>query len=145
MSKFSTYLKSKSFSELLRYTVTGVLTTVVSYSTFYLFNYKLHIESNTANTLSVICAVIFAYFANKCFVFKTKCPTLTSLIKEAVSFFSARGIAMVIEVSGYFILYSLLCIDALISKILVNIIVLMTNYLLSKFIVFRKQKIKDGQ
>ncbi len=145
MSKFSKYLKSESFNELFRYAVTGVLTTLVSYSTFYLFNYKLHIESNTSNTLSVICAVTFAYFANKCFVFKTKCPTLMALVKEAISFFSARGISMLIEVLGYFILYSLLHIDALISKILVNIVVLITNYMLSKFVVFRKQKIKDGQ
>ncbi len=138
MLKICKYLNNERFIELFRYGITGVATTIVSYITFYLFHYICHIESNLANTISILCAIVFAYISNKFFVFKSKTTTLSSLSKEALSFFAARGFSMLIEIIGYFILYSLLSVDPLISKIIVNVVVLITNYVLSKRYVFNK-------
>lgn len=141
MQKLIRFLKSDAFGELFRYGIIGVLTTAVSYGTMYLFHYIVGMESNLSNTLSIICAILFAYVANKIFVFKSKTNTLHALIKEAISFFAARGVSMGVEIVGYFILNTIFKIEAMIAKLLINIIVLILNYVLSKLFVFKKKNL----
>ena len=54
----------KKYQEIINYLIVGVLTTVVSIVTYFLFSLILDIENNIlfilANVLSWICAVIFA-------------------------------------------------------------------------------------
>ena len=75
----------KKYQEIINYLIVGVLTTVVSIVTYFLFSLILDIENNIlfilANVLSWICAVIFAYITNKKFVFNTT----TSNKKEEIN------------------------------------------------------------
>ncbi|WP_281692633.1 GtrA family protein [Agathobaculum desmolans] len=124
--------------ELIRYGVIGVLTTVVNFAVFYLFESVLAVNANLANVISVICAVIFAYITNKQFVFRSHCPSFRALWREAFSFFSARGITMLIEVGGVFLATTVLHCNAMLSKAAINVIVLILNYVFSKCFVFQK-------
>lgn len=134
--------KTKSFFELVRYGVIGVCTTLVNFVIFYLLDTVLGLDANVANVISVVSAVIFAYVTNKLFVFQHRCDSFAALVREAVSFFSARGVTMLIEVGGVFIA-TLLKLDAMLSKIALNVIVLVLNYVFSKWFVFRKEKKSD--
>ena len=129
--------KTKSFFELVRYGVIGVCTTLVNFVIFYLLDTVLGLD-----VISVVSAVIFAYVTNKLFVFQHRCDSFAALVREAVSFFSARGVTMLIEVGGVFIA-TLLKLDAMLSKIALNVIVLVLNYVFSKWFVFRKEKKSD--
>ena len=140
LKKIITFFQSDAFFELFRYGIIGILTTIVSYGTMYVFHYMCGIEANISNTISILCAILFAYLANKVFVFQSKTNTAKELLKEAVSFFAARGVSMLVEIILYFLLSTPLHIEPMISKLLVNIIVLILNYILSKLFVFKKGK-----
>ena len=128
-----------NFLELIRYGIIGVLTTFVNFFIFYLLNTLLLFDPNISNILSVISSVIFAYITNKLFVFRSHCSNFRALLREALSFFSARAVTMLIEVGGVFLATLFFHFDAMISKIIINIVVLILNYVFSKCFVFQKE------
>ncbi len=133
-------LLSDKIQELFRYAVIGVLTTAVSFGSLWFFVNITGINANIANIFSIVCAVVFAYAANKLVVFRTHCPTRADLLREAVSFFAARGLTMLVEAGGFSLLYEVFEIQYMVSKVLISVLILVLNYVLSKWIVFRKEK-----
>ncbi|GKX28583.1 membrane protein [Vallitalea longa] len=133
-------MQDERFQKIFRYVFIGGLTTLVNFTVFWLFTYLLNINLNIANVISIICAVIFAYVTNKIFVFRSKCDSTKEFLLEAFSFFSSRGVTMLIEVGGVYVLTSWLQIEAMISKVIISIIVLVLNYLFAQLLVFRKRE-----
>ena len=133
------YLKYK---EIINYVIVGGLTTVVSIASFYIVrffiltaNNQLHIQ--IATIISWILAVLFAFFANKKYVFESKKKGKGKLI-EMIKFFISRLTTLLIEMISMWILTSPLSINDKISKIIVQFIILVLNYLFSKLFVFKK-------
>ena len=67
----------KNYEEIIRYVFIGGCTTIVSLGSYYLcvytfLNPRIKIELQIANLISWICAITFAYFTNRAFVFKSK-------------------------------------------------------------------------
>ena len=124
------------FKETLRYLIVGVLTTIVSIGSYYIF--RLFLTNITLCTiLSWICAVLFAYVANRLFVFKSK---NNNYFKEFTSFVGSRLFSLLAEIVVMLILTSLIGINDKIAKIIVQFIILVLNYLTSKLFVFKKEK-----
>ena len=135
------------YSEIIRYLIIGVLTTLISILVYYLitktlFNPQDKIELQIADIISWIAAVTFAFFTNKIIVFKRKNKTS---LKEVFSFFSSRIITLLIEMLIMFIFVSLLGFNDKIIKIIAQVIVIILNYVFSKFIVFKNNLIKDSK
>jgi putative flippase GtrA len=130
-------IDNELYSRLIRYGLIGGLTTVVSLVVYWIFLYPLNFNPNIANIISIVCAVIFAYIANKKYVFRSKCNNIKEVFIEALSFFSARAVTIGIEILGIFILYSYCKLDAMFSKIVITIIVIILNYIFSRFITFK--------
>ena len=129
----------KKYEEICNYVVVGGITTLVSLLTYYacvltFLDPKNAFELQLANVISWICAVAFAYFANKKIVFKDNSKGLLSSIK----FFLSRLSTLLIDMASMYILVTIVGINDKISKILVQFIVLVLNYILSKFLVFKK-------
>ncbi|WP_134701376.1 GtrA family protein [Ammoniphilus sp. YIM 78166] len=125
-------------AKLIRYTFIGGLTTLVSFGVFWLLYGLIKVNTNLANTISVISAVIFAYITNKLFVFQSRCNSTRELLHEFFKFIFSRAFTMVVEIGGVFILYTLLGLEAMMAKILVSVVVLVMNYILSQFIIFKQ-------
>lgn len=130
----------KKYEEIINYVIVGGITTLVSLLTYYacvltFLNPENAFELQVANVISWICAVTFAYLANKNIVFKDNSSNLISSIK----FFISRLSTLLIDMMSMYILVSLIGINDKISKILVQFIVLVLNYILSKFLVFKKE------
>lgn len=128
----------KKYEELIKYVIVGGFTTVVSLGTYYLcvktfLNPNNALQLQLANIISFICAVIFAYFANKRFVF------YYSKKNKFISFLFARLSTLIIDMLTMFILVTLFGVNDKISKLIVQVIVLVLNYLFSKFLVFSKR------
>lgn len=133
------YLKYK---EIINYIIVGGLTTLVSIASFYIVrffiltqNNQLHIQ--IATIISWILAVLFAFFANKKYVFESKKKGKGKLI-EMIKFFLSRLTTLLIEMISMWVLTSPLSINDKISKIIVQFIILVLNYLFSKLFVFKK-------
>ena len=132
------YLKYK---EIINYLIFGVLTTIVTIITYVLFanllfSEKTDITVQISNVLSWICAVIFAYVTNRKYVFNSKTKGKAKY-KEAFNFFLARFSSLLIDMALMFVLFSLMHINDTISKIVVQFVVVVVNYLFSKIIVFK--------
>lgn len=128
--------------EIWNYFVVGVLTTLVSLITYYvgvftIFDPKIAIELQITNIISWICAVTFAYFANRIFVFKSK---EKNILKEATSFVGSRIATLLLDMLTMFIIVTILRMNDKIGKIVSQIIVMIGNYIISKLFVFKKGK-----
>lgn len=131
------------YEEIINYLIFGVLTTLVSISTYLLFvntflANKSDLDIQIANVLSWICAVTFAYITNRIFVFKST-TTGKKQIKEITNFFSARLASLAIDMFMMYILFSIMHIDDTISKFIVQVVVVIVNYLFSKLFIFKKR------
>lgn len=78
--------------ETILYLVFGVLTTLVDSAVFWVFNHLiLGVEYYLLNhTVAFVAAVLFAYFTNKIFVFRSTDWTGRNLGRELVTFFGGR-------------------------------------------------------
>lgn len=127
-------------AETARYIIVGGCTTLVNLLAYTFCNELLSLEVNLSNVISVIAAILFAYVTNKLFVFRSRCQNNGALLLEFVKFVGARLLTMGIEVGGVFVLYSLIGQNEYLAKIETQIIVLISNYLISKFLVFTDKK-----
>lgn len=126
----------KKHKELVLYLIMGVLATIVSISTYELSMRMLNLNALIANVVSWVAAVSFAYFTNRNFVFeKTDEPVL----KQAAKFFGGRVGTLLMEEALLWLMIYVICVNASIAKIIAQVFVLVTNYIISKFFVFKKR------
>lgn len=123
----------RKYDEIIRYIIAGILTTIVSIASYNLLR-NINIDYKICTILSWILAVIFAYFINKLFVFKSQ----KNNIKEFINFILARLLSLFIEFIFMIIMVDLISINDRIAKLIVQFIVLVLNYVFSKFFVFKK-------
>lgn len=138
MKKILRLIKTEAF----KYLVVGGLTTLVNVLSYALLYSVLKIDVTISNIISVALAILFAYIANKIIVFKSKTNHIKDTIYEMAKFCGARLSTMIIEVGGVFLLYNILNIHPMISKIATQVIVVIVNYFISKFFVFKNEEEK---
>lgn len=146
--------KAQKLIELIKYVFFGVLATIVNLVSFKIFDgilgQKLYLVTNV---ISWIITVIFAYITNKLWVFESKKWTPSIVVKEIIGFFGARLFSLGVEEGGLWLLISAMKMGALsfsvfsvningnmIAKIIMQIVVVIINYVFSKFIIFKKGK-----
>ncbi|MDD3187657.1 MAG: GtrA family protein [Bacilli bacterium] len=122
------------YEEIIKYVIAGVCTTIVSLLVYNLLR-NINVDYQVSNVISWICAVTFAYFINKYYVFKNKEKSLI----EFFNFVKYRILSLGIEIGSMFILVSMLSINDRISKLIVQVIVQVLNYVFSKLFVFKKK------
>ena len=132
-------IKKLYASSVVRYVFFGGCTTLVNLISFYVLR-KLRVGLNIANVISIILAILFAYVVNSRFVFQDKCQTLADHIRPFCKFISARLMTMVIEVGGVGLLVAKLGMNDMVGKFATQFIVLILNYVFSKFFVFTTGK-----
>ena len=129
----------KKYEEIIRYLIIGVLTTALNYIVFVIFANVLKIDMHVSNIIAWISGVIFAYFTNKLFVFESKSFKFEVIRKEIIGFGAARLFSLLIEEIILYIFVNLLNMEKLIIKLIANIVVIIVNYVLSKFVIFKKE------
>ena len=120
--------------EIIMYLIFGVLTTLVNIIVFYITSDLFMIATIPSNIIAWILSVLFAYVTNRRFVFSSK----GDIKKELLSFFSVRLLSLVIDTIIVYIGIDVLIFDPLVVKIASNIVVVIANYIFSKFLVFKK-------
>lgn len=134
----------KKYEEVIKYLSFGVLTTIVSLGSKYLLLFTVLDPSNgvqlqIAVVISWIVACIFAYVTNRIWVFKSKSK---EIIKEFVTFITARILTLGLEMLIMFIFVTALGFDSdlwvVIWSLIAQIAVVITNYVFSKLFIFKK-------
>ncbi|MBR1376742.1 MAG: GtrA family protein [Bacilli bacterium] len=136
----------KKYEEIIVYLIMGVFTTLVNLVSKYALLFTILDATNgfqlqVAVIISWIIAVIFAYFTNKKWVFKSK---NTDILKEFTSFVIARISTLLMEMFIMWFFVTLLKLDSdlwvIIWTIISQVIVIVVNYILSKLFIFRDGK-----
>lgn len=126
------------FKDQLLYLFFGVLTTLVNLVVFYLLTERpWQINVTVGNVISIILAILFAYVTNKIWVFNSRTNGAKELAAEFGRFVGGRLSTMVIEVGGVYLIYNIMGQPKMIAKLITQVIVIIGNYFISKFLVFR--------
>ena len=133
------YIKHK---EIINYLIVGILTTFVSLSTYFLtinviLPEKSDLNVQISNIKSWICAVTFAYYKNRIYVFQSSSKNKEK-VKEIIKFFTSRILSLIIDMFFMYILYSVLKVNDSISKLIVQVVVTILNYIFAKMVVFNR-------
>ena len=134
------YLKYK---EIINYLFFGGCTTIVNFISYYIPARIIGIDEVISNSIAWCISVLFAYVTNKIFVFSSKKENLVGILKEMFSFIFARLFSGALCDIGLFaLMINILGINDIVSKITTQILVVILNYVLSKLVIFKKEKIK---
>ncbi|MTI48652.1 GtrA family protein [Sporosalibacterium faouarense] len=131
--------RKKSIREIGLYTIFGVFTTLINFIVYYLLIY-LNIDFKIATSIAFIVSVIFAYFTNRNYVFSVRAKSIKEMSLEGLKFLSSRILTYFFDIFGLMLLIELINMDQVISKLVVNVLVVIINYVLSKFYIFKKEK-----
>lgn len=131
------YLKYK---EVLMYLFFGFLTFLVGVLTYAYFNVTLGINELIANIYSWILAVLFAFFTNRTWVFHSPTSGFAEFMKQMFSFFCGRVATLVLEELILYVFITWLGFDSMLIKVIAQIVVIATNYVISKLVVFHEKK-----
>ena len=132
----------KKYEEAINYLFWGGVAFVLSTVLFYLFANIMDIYEQIANIISWVICVIFTYFTNRTFVFKSKLKGVQNIFNEFKDFVTARLLTLVLENAILFVMIDLLTINNMISKLAGQFVVIVSNYFLSKLWIFKGEKKK---
>ena len=125
--------------EVLRYLIFGALTTIVNILVYTICYYLIHIENGISNVIAWILSATFAYITNKIYVFDSKVKTRFDLFKEIIYFYGCRLLTLGVDQGIMIITVDKWGWNALLMKILANIIVIILNFVFSKILIFKKK------
>ena len=128
----------RKYYDILAYLFFGVLTTVVNYLIYLPCYNMLHLSASVSNVIAWIFAVVFAYLTNKPFVFRSNDWSAKTVIPEFGKFVGGRVASGLMETAIIFLTVDLLHWDGNIMKLVTSVLVVILNYITSKFIAFRK-------
>lgn len=128
----------KKYRELILYLIFGVLTTLVNILTYALFTRIISLDAYSSNVMAWIFSVLFAYFTNRKYVFESKATTAKDKMDELISFCGCRLLTFALDMALMYTMIDMLQIDDMVSKIVVNVVVIIFNYISSKLFVFKK-------
>ncbi len=142
--------------EAVLYLVFGVLTTIINYLVLFVMKKSgftaTDLGFTLSNGLAWIIAVIFAYVTNRVYVFRSDTSGFVEISKEASKFLSGRIFTGLFEIilptplaklinnelnlsfAGFYITLD----EQWLAKIIVSVLIIIMNFVISKFLVFKK-------
>ncbi|MCM1143653.1 MAG: GtrA family protein [Blautia sp.] len=130
----------KKYEEGINYLIFGFLAFVLNYVLYYVFESLLHTDYMWATAISWVLTVVFAYWTNRTFVFKSKNQGKQGLLKEFGSFIGARIATEVLELVLMYLMVDIAGINSYVAKLIAQVAVIVTNYFLSKLWIFKEKK-----
>lgn len=125
--------------DVLSYLIFGVLTTIVNYLIYLPAYNLLGFSAALSNALAWVVAVTFAYLTNKPFVFKSHDWSSRTVIPELTKFVSCRLASGAAETLILLVSVDIMGWNGNIWKLVTQFLVLVMNYIGSKFLVFRNK------
>lgn len=125
------------FEQFIDYFLFGLVTVAIGILIFYVLNGLLGWHYLVANSIALACAILFSYTVNKRYVFKTHTKTRKAFFKEMSLFVSLRITAALLNMVCLFIAVSIMSFNPTRAKIIVEIIIASSNYLISRGFIFK--------
>lgn len=153
MAKIKTLLDNhRQLQELAMYLIFGVLTTAVNWAAYLLLTWALGLRqtlpgstpyliiSNIGQIVGWVLSVLFAFVTNKRYVFRSHSENRKGVWRELGLFVSARVASLLLFDLGLFTVLQLCGMNDKWDKLLMNVLVIVFNYVASRFVIFKKKK-----
>lgn len=125
---------------ILSYLFFGGLTTLANFLVYFpLFNWAGW-SAALSNSVAWAVAVAFAYLTNKPFVFNSHDWSAKTVIPELTRFVGCRVGSGLLETLVIWLFVDILTCNGNLIKIIVSILVVILNYVASKWLVFSKKE-----
>lgn len=121
-------------SQLIRYIMTGGVTTLINYVLYFLLN-NLGCNYVLANCIAWMGAVLFAFYANRRMVFHSKGEKTT----EFISFISLRVATLLVENALLVFFVEFAEMEEMMAKIAVSVVTVLLNYFACKYSIFKER------
>ena len=161
IQKIKTWLDSHQKEyELLRYLIAGGLTTLlsmlISYGVCFALADRAKLEGSlipwiidsinratppqvsVANTASWIIAVLFAFWINRVMVFQVEGGSRARIGTELIQFAGGRLLSFFLFEQGLMLALKWIGVSNFVNRIIVLVFVMVFNYVISKFWIFKK-------
>ena len=129
----------KKYQSIIAYLVFGVLTTVVNIAAYFVFYNILGVPNVASTAIAWVIAVIFAFVTNKLWVFDSKSWASKVVLREIATFFAARALTGVMDIAIMWATVDMMHWNAMLWKIISNVLVVILNYVASKLVIFKKK------
>ena len=127
------FLKYKS---VILYILFGGLTTLVNIVVYFACS-CLKFSTAESTLTAWIISVLFAYITNRKYVFDSKSQGVKSVFKEISNFFLSRFATGLLDLAVMLLFVDILNFNGMLIKVISNIVVIILNYVLGKFLVFK--------
>ncbi len=127
----------------MAYAFVGVATAAINVGLYHLLLF-FGLDYKLANLTAIIAAKVFAYVGNKFLVFRTRCHSFGAWCRELAAYIAARSFTGVLDFFGLIFAVEVLSADPVWAKYILQIIVIIANYFLGKFLVFTKSRNSDS-
>ena len=128
----------KKYWDAIPYLFFGVCTTVSNVAAYWICAHALSLPTMVSTVIAWITAVLFAYATNRTWVFRSEAHGIKAICKEMISFFGCRLATGIVDWLAMYVFVELLSVNDVFVKISSNILVIVFNYMASKFIIFKK-------
>jgi putative flippase GtrA len=127
--------------KIAMYLIFGVLTTLLNIVSYHFLYNVIHINLLIATAIAWLLAVFFAFVTNRKWVFESKSNEKRILVEMFLFIFSRVGTGF-FDVGFMYISVKILNVDDIFAKIISNVIVVILNYILSKYLVFSNKSVR---
>ena len=139
----------EKYKHIIAYLFWGVVTTVINLAVFQILSSGIHWNYEVATVIAWFVSVLVAYSTNKVWVFGSHYTTISDFLVELLRFFVYRALTLVIDIVITFIGISVLGfkdpMGKFIVKVIDNVIVVIANYVFSKWLIFKDNKQIEDQ
>ena len=133
------------YKEPITYLFWGVMSTIANVVTYWICYDVCHISNMASTLIAWIVAVIMAFITNKLWVFESRNTSWKEDLKEFFSFIGFRIVSEIFDLGIMYWAVDMMGMNGLFWKIVANVIVVILNYIFSKFIIFKKPTVSSAQ
>ena len=126
------------YKRQILYLLFGGATFFINLWLFALLTHVMKMDALVANVIDWIICVLIQFSTNRTWVFNNNVGNTTELIKQIVSFFGWRLLTLIIEETILAVFIVLMNLNSFVVKLSAQVVVIILNYVISKWLVFRK-------
>lgn len=128
----------KKYKQVILYLFFGGCTTVINTVVYGLLYGYWKIANVPSTIVAWLAAVVFAFITNRSLVFESQETELRGRLREFVSFFGCRVLTGILDVVIMAVAVDRMGWNGILWKLISNVLVIILNYIASKFFIFRK-------
>lgn len=137
--KWKQRLEERKLWEFFIYLFFGVLTTIVNIAVHFTCLDVFGWHYMVATVVSWVVSILFAFVTNKRWVFHSKTETSIEWVMEFSKFVFYRLLSLVMDMGSMYVLIELIHTGDIVAKIFTQVLVVVANYVFSKFLIFTRK------